>query len=88
MEREDFEATLGLARELAFQWAVVFPHDAKEDTPAAGMDGRIPDDAIKSWLAEALQYLKENGIRSFTKCPWEPPPAPFRTGERFCFMIQ
>jgi tRNA A37 methylthiotransferase MiaB len=74
---------LGLARKLAFQWAVVFIYDAKEGMPAAGMNGRIPDDARKSRLAESIQYLKENGIRSFTKCPWEPPQVPFQRESGF-----
>jgi MiaB/RimO family radical SAM methylthiotransferase len=67
---QDFQATLALVAELGFNWVVVFPFSPKNGTPAAAMEGQVPDPEIKRRMRKALRYFKSHGIRGYTKCPW------------------
>jgi tRNA-2-methylthio-N6-dimethylallyladenosine synthase len=52
----DFEQTMSLAREVGFDQAYIFKYSPRRDTPAAAMDGQIPQ-AIKEERNERLLGL-------------------------------
>jgi len=61
---KDFEATMALVREIGFAQAYSFKYSSRPGTPAAEMDGQIPD-AIKLGRLHALQELLSEQQRAF-----------------------
>jgi len=61
---KDFEATMALVREIGFAQAYSFKYSSRPGTPAAEMDGQIPD-AIKLERLHALQELLSEQQRAF-----------------------
>jgi len=57
--RADFEATLGFARDVGFAQAYSFMFSPRPGTPAAVMDGEIPDDEKAARLAELRAALED-----------------------------
>lgn len=55
----DFEETLSLVREVEFDQAYLFKYSARKDTPAAGMDGQLPQEIIEARHARLLTTLNE-----------------------------
>ncbi len=62
----DFEATLGLVREADFAHAFSFKYSPRPGTPAATMDGQVPEE-VKRERLERLQELIEAGYRRFNE---------------------
>ena len=60
----DFEATLSLARRIRFAQAFSFKYSARPGTPAASLEGQVPE-AIKKERLAALQALLEESRRAF-----------------------
>jgi tRNA-2-methylthio-N6-dimethylallyladenosine synthase len=60
----DFEATLSLMRRVSFAQAFSFKYSARPGTPAAKLDGQVPDSVKKERLA-VLQGLLEESHRTF-----------------------
>jgi tRNA-2-methylthio-N6-dimethylallyladenosine synthase len=52
---EDFEQTLTLIRDVGYAQAYSFRYSARPGTPAAALDGRVPDEA----MAERLDMLQD-----------------------------
>jgi tRNA-2-methylthio-N6-dimethylallyladenosine synthase len=61
---EDFEATLALVREIGFAQAFSFKYSRRPGTPAAALQGQIPD-AVKTERLAALQALLREQQRRF-----------------------
>ncbi|MCB1125555.1 MAG: tRNA (N6-isopentenyl adenosine(37)-C2)-methylthiotransferase MiaB, partial [Verrucomicrobiae bacterium] len=55
----DFEETLGLAREAAFDAAFVFKYSPRRQTAAAEMDGQLPKEVIEARHARLLDLINE-----------------------------
>jgi len=63
----DFEETLSLAREVEFDNAYIFKYSPRKDTPAAALDGQLPQ-AVKEERNEALlNLINEIGARHYEK---------------------
>jgi len=60
----DFEETLSLTRRVRFAQAFSFKYSARPGTPAANLDGQVPDSVKKERLA-VLQALLEESRRGF-----------------------
>jgi len=56
----DFEATLSLARRMRFAQAFSFKYSARPGTPAANLDGQVPDSVKKERLAVLQALLEES----------------------------
>ncbi|GAA4004214.1 tRNA (N6-isopentenyl adenosine(37)-C2)-methylthiotransferase MiaB [Sphingomonas humi] len=61
---EDFDATLNLVREIGYAAAFSFKYSARPGTPAATMDGQVPE-AIKDERLQRLQALLAEQSRAF-----------------------
>ncbi len=59
----DFEATLDLVREAAFDNAFVFKYSARQNTPAAAMPGALPQDEIEARHARLLHEVNDGIAR-------------------------
>ncbi len=62
----DFDETLALAGRVGFAQAYSFKYSARPGTPAAKLDGQVPEAAKKERLA-ALQALLDESRRSFDR---------------------
>ncbi len=60
----DFEATLALVREAEFAHAFSFKYSPRPGTPAATMDGQVPEE-VKRERLERLQEVIDAGYRRF-----------------------
>jgi tRNA-2-methylthio-N6-dimethylallyladenosine synthase len=60
----DFEGTLALVREVGFARAFSFKYSARPGTPAAELDGQVPEKVARERLL-ALQALIEEQARAF-----------------------
>jgi tRNA-2-methylthio-N6-dimethylallyladenosine synthase len=60
----DFEATLGLIRDIGFAQAYSFRYSARPGTPAAALDGQVPD-AVMADRLDALQDLIDAQQQAF-----------------------
>ena len=60
----DFEETMALARRVRFAQAFSFKYSARPGTPAAGLDGQVPEPVKKERLA-ALQALLDESRHAF-----------------------
>ena len=60
----DFALTLELVREIGFAQAYSFRYSARPGTPAAAMDGQVPE-PVKATRLDALQALIEDQQRAF-----------------------
>ncbi len=58
---EDFAETLSLAREAQFDNAYVFKYSPRRNTPAASMDGQLPEEVIEERHARLLNQINEIG---------------------------
>jgi tRNA-2-methylthio-N6-dimethylallyladenosine synthase len=63
---EDFEATLHLVKQVCFAQAFSFKYSARPGTPAAGIEGQVPEN-VKSERLLALQALLTSQARSFNE---------------------
>ena len=62
---EDFLDTMDVVREVQFDSAFTFIYSKRTGTPAARMDGQIPEDVIKDRFDRLLELVQETGrIRS------------------------
>ena len=61
----DFEETLSLCREVAFDNAYLFKYSLRKDTPAAAMPGQIPEALIEERHARLLALVNEIGKRKY-----------------------
>jgi tRNA-2-methylthio-N6-dimethylallyladenosine synthase len=61
---EDFEATLNIVREVGYAAAFSFKYSARPGTPAAAMDGQVPE-PLKDERLQRLQALLAEHGRSF-----------------------
>jgi tRNA-2-methylthio-N6-dimethylallyladenosine synthase len=61
---EDFEATLGIVREVGYASAFTFKYSARPGTPAATMDGQVPE-PVKDERLQRLQALVAEQSRAF-----------------------
>ena len=62
---KDFEETLSLAREVEFDNAYIFKYSPRKDTPAAALDGQLPQ-AVKEERNETLlKLINEIGARHY-----------------------
>ena len=62
----DFEATLDLVRAVGFASSYAFKYSARPGTPAAEMDGQVPD-AVKAQRLTTLQALLEAQRQAFNR---------------------
>jgi tRNA-2-methylthio-N6-dimethylallyladenosine synthase len=63
----DFEETLSLAREVEFDNAYIFKYSPRKDTPAAALEGQLPQ-AVKEERNETLlKLINEIGARHYEK---------------------
>lgn len=62
----DFEATMGLIREIGFVQSFSFKYSARPGTPAAAARKQIPDD-VKAARLERLQALLNEQARAFAR---------------------
>jgi len=56
---EDFQATCGLVREVGFDNAFIFKYSQRKDTPAAAMDGQVPEEEKERRHQELLALVNE-----------------------------
>ncbi|GLR47617.1 tRNA (N6-isopentenyl adenosine(37)-C2)-methylthiotransferase MiaB [Sphingomonas astaxanthinifaciens] len=61
---EDFAATLGIVRQVGYASAFTFKYSARPGTPAATMDGQVPE-AVKDERLQRLQALVAEQSRAF-----------------------
>jgi tRNA-2-methylthio-N6-dimethylallyladenosine synthase len=61
---EDFESTLNIVREVGYAAAFSFKYSARPGTPAATMDGQVPE-VLKDERLQRLQALLAEQGRSF-----------------------
>jgi tRNA-2-methylthio-N6-dimethylallyladenosine synthase len=61
----DFEETLSLAREAEFDNAYIFKYSPRKDTPAAAMDGQLPQAVKEERNARLLAVINEIGARHY-----------------------
>jgi tRNA-2-methylthio-N6-dimethylallyladenosine synthase len=62
----DFEATLDLVRAVGFAGAFSFKYSARPGTPAAQLDGQVPE-AVKDERLQALQALLRDQAEAFNR---------------------
>ena len=62
----DFKATLELVRAVGFASSYAFKYSARPGTPAAEMDGQVPD-GVKTARLHALQALLEDQRQAFNR---------------------
>lgn len=62
---EDFQETLSLCREVEFDNAFIFKYSPRRDTPAAGMDGQVPQEVLEERHARLLGLINEIGQGKF-----------------------
>ncbi len=62
----DFEATLDLVRAVGFAASFAFKYSARPGTPAAEMDGQVPE-TVKAQRLAALQTLLEDQRQAFNR---------------------
>lgn len=55
----DFEETLALAREVRFDNAYIFKYSPRKDTPAASMDGQVPQEVREERHGRLLALINE-----------------------------
>ena len=60
---DDFQRTCDLVREVAFDNAFVFRYSPRRDTPAATMDGQLPEEVKMERNQELLRILDEIAAR-------------------------
>jgi tRNA-2-methylthio-N6-dimethylallyladenosine synthase len=56
---QDFEQTLSLAREIQFDQAYIFKYSPRRDTPAAAMDGQLPQSVKEERNQRLLTVINE-----------------------------
>lgn len=56
---EDLEATLSLMREVRYAYAFMYHFNAREGTPAAKMQNKVPDKEKKARLARVIELQRE-----------------------------
>ncbi|HAV61781.1 MAG TPA: tRNA (N6-isopentenyl adenosine(37)-C2)-methylthiotransferase MiaB, partial [Verrucomicrobiales bacterium] len=56
---EDFEQTVSLMREVAFDQAYIFRYSKRRDTPAAELPDQLPDDVKEERNQTLLRLLDE-----------------------------
>jgi tRNA-2-methylthio-N6-dimethylallyladenosine synthase len=64
---EDFEETLGLAREVGFDQAFVFKYSPRRDTPAADMPDQVSQAVKEERNQRLLEVVNELGARQHQK---------------------
>lgn len=62
---EDFAETLSLAREVEFDNAFIFKYSPRKDTPAATMDGQLPQEVKEERNARLLSVINEIAARKY-----------------------
>jgi len=65
---EDFEATKSLVIEADFDNAFVFRYSPRRDTPAATMDGQLPEAVKEARNQELLEVVNANVARKLEAC--------------------
>ncbi|HOX33318.1 MAG TPA: tRNA (N6-isopentenyl adenosine(37)-C2)-methylthiotransferase MiaB [Spirochaetales bacterium] len=55
---EDLEATLELMRKVGFAYSFMYHYNPREGTPAAAMEGRVPDRVKRERLARVIELQK------------------------------
>ncbi|HEY8902258.1 MAG TPA: tRNA (N6-isopentenyl adenosine(37)-C2)-methylthiotransferase MiaB [Chthoniobacterales bacterium] len=65
---EDFEATKSLAIEADFDNAFIFRYSPRRDTPAATMDGQLPEAVKEARNQELLEVVNANVARKLEAC--------------------
>lgn len=63
----DFEETLSLAREVQFDNAFIFKYSPRKDTPAAEMEGQLPQAVKEERNARLLELINELGARHYDR---------------------
>lgn len=56
---QDFEDTLDMVRKVRFDSAYTFIYSRRRNTPAANMDGQVPEDVVKERFDRLLVEIKE-----------------------------
>jgi tRNA-2-methylthio-N6-dimethylallyladenosine synthase len=64
----DFEETLSLVREIAFDNAFIFKYSPRRDTPAATLPDQIPQSLKEERNARLLRLVNEIGARKYQAC--------------------
>ena len=64
---EDFEQTISLAREAQFDNAYVFKYSQRRDTPAAKMEGQLPELVIEERHARLLREINDIGKAKYER---------------------
>jgi tRNA-2-methylthio-N6-dimethylallyladenosine synthase len=62
---DDFQQTLSLCREVAFDNAYLFKYSPRKDTPAASMPDQLPEALIEERHARLLELVNEIGKRKY-----------------------
>lgn len=61
----DFEETLSLVRQIAFDQAYIFKYSPRKDTPAADMPGRLPQEVLDERNHRLLELVNEVAARKY-----------------------
>jgi tRNA-2-methylthio-N6-dimethylallyladenosine synthase len=64
----DFEETLSLVREVAFDNAYCFKYSPRRDTPAAAMPDPVPQELIEERHSRLLDLVNETGKERYRSC--------------------
>jgi tRNA-2-methylthio-N6-dimethylallyladenosine synthase len=64
---DDFEETMSLVRGVQFDNAFVFKYSQRKDTPAAKMEGQVPQDVIEERHARLLRTVNEIGAANYKR---------------------
>ena len=62
---EDFGETLSLCREVGFDQAYVYKYSRRKDTPAAEMDGQVPEEVIEERHQRLLAVINELALAKY-----------------------
>jgi tRNA-2-methylthio-N6-dimethylallyladenosine synthase len=65
---EDFAATKAMVTEADFDNAFVFRYSPRRDTPAATMDGQLPESVKEARNQELLEVVNANATRKLEAC--------------------
>jgi tRNA-2-methylthio-N6-dimethylallyladenosine synthase len=65
---EDFAATKSLVEEVSFDNAFVFRYSPRRDTPAATMDGQLPEAVKEARNQELLELVNLDAKRKLADC--------------------
>jgi len=65
---DDFAATKSLAEEVSFDNAFVFRYSPRRDTPAAEMDGQLPEEIKEQRNQELLEVVNAHVARKLEAC--------------------